>query len=76
MHDISYLTKGPIYRSQAPNPPEFRETGDLTPIDTFAHLTEPVEDEATCLILNIVLPPAETVDFGLWPVMFYIHGGS
>ena len=63
-------------RSQAPNPLEYRETGILTPIDTFAHLTEPIEDEASCLILNITIPPADTDKLGSLPVMFYIHGGS
>ena len=63
-------------RSQAPNPPEYRETGTLTPIDTFAHLTEPIEDEASCLILNITIPPVDTGSLGSLPVMFYIHGGS
>lgn len=62
-------------RSQAPNPPQFRCTGDLTPIDTFPHLTEPIEDEATCLIVNIVLPPKTDAE-ELYPIMFYIHGGS
>lgn len=62
--------------SQAPNPPECRDTGDLTPIDTFAHLTEPVENEATCLVVNIVLPPQDPAQRDPYPILFYIHGGS
>ena len=66
-----------LCRNQAPNPPEFRCTGELTPIETFPHLTEPVEDEASCLVVNIVLPPEKcTSEQNPYPVMFYIHGGA
>lgn len=62
--------------SQAPNPPQYRCTGLLTPIDTFAHLTEPVEDEATCLIVNITIPFENITNSVPHPILFYIHGGS
>ncbi|KAJ5245545.1 hypothetical protein N7489_005641 [Penicillium chrysogenum] len=61
--------------SSAPNPPEYNGPEDpLVPVAIALHFGEPVEDELSCLVMNITTPTTHAST--KLPVMVYIHGGS
>ncbi|KAI5294113.1 hypothetical protein KEM52_004686 [Ascosphaera acerosa] len=58
----------------APNPSEFRGDSSTVPVDH--RFPVPKESEKECLVINLVLPPADQKPAGPYPILLFTHGGS